>query len=49
LAPPELHKGATPVASQPAANSSPTDTVSLSSAAQKAPQTGDVDRDGDSH
>ena len=27
----------------------PQDTVSLSSTAQKAPQTGDVDHDGDSH
>jgi hypothetical protein len=46
---PELHKAApASVASQPAA-SSPTDTVSLSAAAQKASQAGDVDRDGDSH
>jgi len=45
----ELHQ---PVAAQPAAKSSqssiPTDTVTLSHAAQKAPA-GDVDHDGDSH
>ena len=48
VAPPVSHNAAAPVASQPAAASSPTDTVSLGSAAQKAPQAGDVDRDGDS-
>lgn len=49
LAPTEIHKAAAPVASQPSATSSPTDTVSLSPTAQKAPQAGDVDHDGDSH
>jgi hypothetical protein len=48
VAPPVPHNAAAPAASQPAAASSPTDTVSLSPAAQKAPQAGDVDRDGDS-
>jgi hypothetical protein len=38
-----------PAASKPSGSSSPADTVSLSPAAQKASQTGDVDRDGDSH
>jgi hypothetical protein len=38
---------ATHTAAKPA--SVPTDTVSLSPAAQKAPQAGDVDHDGDSH
>jgi hypothetical protein len=39
----------TPVQSQPSPASSPTDTVTLSPAAQKASQAGDVDHDGDSH
>jgi len=38
---------AAPAASKPA--STPTDTVTLSPAAQKASQVGDVDHDGDSH
>ena len=38
---------AAPTASKAAAT--PTDTVTLSPAAQKASQVGDVDRDGDSH
>jgi hypothetical protein len=47
---PEIQKvAATPAATKPAAASTPTDTVTLSSAAQKAPKTGDVDHDGDSH
>jgi hypothetical protein len=39
----------TPVQSQPSPASPPTDTVTLSPAAQKASQAGDVDHDGDSH
>ena len=35
--------------SKPAGNSIPTDTVSISSAAQRASRAGDVDHDGDSH
>lgn len=46
---PQLHNAAAPAASQPAATSSPADTVSLSPAAQKASQASDVDHDGDSH
>jgi hypothetical protein len=38
---------AAPAASKPA--STPNDTVTLSPAAQKASQAGDVDHDGDSH
>ena len=47
---PELQKP-TPaaVAPQQAPASLPTDTVSISPAAQKAASSGDVDRDGDSH
>ena len=36
-------------AAQPASASLQNDTVTLSAAAQKASQGGDVDRDGDSH
>ena len=39
----------TPVRPQSSSASSPTDTVTLSPAAQKASQAGDVDHDGDSH
>jgi hypothetical protein len=39
----------TPTPAQPSSTPSPTDTVSLSPAAQKASQVGDVDHDGDSH
>jgi hypothetical protein len=44
-------KEATPVptATQPASASLQNDTVTLSPAAQKASQGGDVDHDGDSH
>jgi hypothetical protein len=46
---PELQRTTpTPVQSQPSPVSA-TDTVSLSLAAQKASQAGDVDHDGDSH
>jgi hypothetical protein len=46
----ELQKSTpTPVASPQTPASSPTDTVSLSHAAQKATAGGDVDHDGDSH
>jgi len=38
-----------PTTSQPAQASLQPDTVSLSAAAQKASQGGDVDHDGDSH
>jgi hypothetical protein len=41
------HATAAPEASKPAP--APTDTVTLSSAALKASQAGDVDHDGDSH
>lgn len=47
---PEFQKSTpTPVASHQAQASLPTDTVSLSPAAQKATDSGDVDHDGDSH
>lgn len=53
---PEVHKPASaPVASEssgpvvPQPPSSPSDTVTLSSASRKAPPAGDVDHDGDSH
>jgi hypothetical protein len=39
----------TPAVSKPTASSVPTDTVTLSAAAQNASKAGDVDRDGDSH
>jgi hypothetical protein len=38
-----------PVSSQPSPASSQPDTVTISAAAQKALQGGDVDHDGDSH
>jgi len=38
-----------PIASRSAAPSLPTDTVTLSAAAQNASKAGDVDHDGDSH
>jgi hypothetical protein len=49
--PPAELQRATPtsVQSQPSPASPPTDTVTLSPAAQKASQAGDVDHDGDSH
>ena len=45
------HQGTTPtpMQSQPSSAFPPTDTVTLSPAAQKASQAGDVDHDGDSH
>jgi hypothetical protein len=45
----EVQKPASaPVASQPAAPASPSDTVTLNSAAQREPSSVDVDHDGDS-
>ena len=47
---PELQKAAPAAVLSPQAQApSPTDTVSLSPAAQKAAGGGDVDHDGDSH
>jgi len=47
---PELQRTTpTPVQSKPSPAAQPTDTVTLSPAAQKASQVGDVDHDGDSH
>ena len=47
---PELQKATpTPVQSQQSPASLPTDTVTISPAAQKASQAGDADHDGDSH
>ena len=48
--PPQLQKAApAPMPSQPAQASLQPDTVTLSAAAQKPAQGGDMDRDGDSH
>jgi hypothetical protein len=47
---PALHSPApAPSTSQASSLREPSDTVSLSSAAQKASSSGDVDHDGDSH
>jgi hypothetical protein len=43
------HAAPAPTSTKPAAATLSADTVSLSPAAQKASQTGDVDHDGDSH
>jgi hypothetical protein len=45
----QVPQNATPTNATSKPVSVPTDTVSLSPAAQKAPQAGDVDHDGDSH
>jgi len=47
---PQIHEAASsPTPSQQSSASLQPDTVTLSSAAQKASQGGDVDHDGDSH